>query len=471
MSGTIQRLFYTIEENGEIENLNLKVYMNNNLATNGSILFGTNNGKINNLIFNLEESKRNLNRNIFLFGQWNNGVIDNFILKLSSKLYGTNINCVQENKGTIKNGYLYGETIEILKDVSNTNNSALVNSNSGEIANIYSLININAEEIKSGDYFTKLVCINNGAGYINNVYTVGLGTGYQIEKNANSGNGGGRVSNSYYMNDEIFKGTVDLKTTEKVLYDTNFQNNVLNSENKFEVEELINQKYYPQLKMPECMPRQDYINLPEVEDADLPDVVSTTVLEQENKRALIQMNVYNPSGETITNVQIENITANIVSQEYSEGQSTVIIELVNPIICVSSYSIMSITTKGAYNLPYTRDFEDGERYVNIELYNEIWNIDDWKAMRNSPNQNYKLMANLDFKNEQANTYNAINLQGILDGNSHEITNINIPSNVVVPIFSNVSKNAKVCNLYIKNYYISSNYSYLSVFGVSKNTTF
>ena len=471
LSGTIQRLFYTIEENGEIENLNLKVYMNNNLATNGSILFGTNNGKINNLIFNLEESKRNLNRNIFLFGQWNNGVIDNFILKLSSKLYGTNINCVQENKGTIKNGYLYGETIEILKDVSNTNNSALVNSNSGEIANIYSLININAEEIKSGDYFTKLVCINNGAGYINNVYTVGLGTGYQIEKNANSGNGGGRVSNSYYMNDEIFKGTVDLKTTEKVLYDTNFQNNVLNSENKFEVEELINQKYYPQLKMPECMPRQDYINLPEVEDADLPDVVSTTVLEQENKRALIQMNVYNPSGETITNVQIENITANIVSQEYSEGQSTVIIELVNPIICVSSYSIMSITTKGAYNLPYTRDFEDGERYVNIELYNEIWNIDDWKAMRNSPNQNYKLMANLDFKNEQANTYNAINLQGILDGNSHEITNINIPSNVVVPIFSNVSKNAKVCNLYIKNYYISSNYSYLSVFGVSKNTTF
>ena len=65
LSGTIQRLFYTIEENGEIENLNLKVYMNNNLATNGSILFGTNNGKINNLIFNLEESKRNLNRNIF----------------------------------------------------------------------------------------------------------------------------------------------------------------------------------------------------------------------------------------------------------------------------------------------------------------------------------------------------------------------------------------------------------------------
>ena len=118
-------------------------------------------------------------------------------------------------------------------------------------------------------------------------------------------------------------------------------------------------------------------------------MVSTTVLEQENKSALVQMNVYNPSGETITNVKIENITTNIVSQEYSEGQSSVIIELVNPIICVSTYSIMSITTKGAYNLPYTRDFEDGERYINIDLYNEIWNIDDWKTMRSLPNQNYK----------------------------------------------------------------------------------
>ena len=470
LSGGIQPLFYYIEENAEIKNLNLKVYMNNDLATNGSILFVTNRGKINNLMFSLEESTRNLNRNMYLFGQNNYGMIDNFVFRLVSKLYGTAINCVNLNTGQLKNGYLYGETIEILKYASNTNNTVLVNSNSGEIANIYSLININAEEIKSGDYFTKLVCVNNGAGNINNVYTVGLGTGYQIEKNANSGNGGGRVSNSYYMNDEIFKGTADLKTTEKVLYDANFQNNVLNSENKFEVEELINQKYYPQLKLPECMPRQDYISLPEVEDADLPDVVSTTILERENKSALVQMNVYNPSGETITNVQIENITANIVSQEYSEGQSSVIIELVNPIICVSTYSIMSITTKGAYNLPYTRDFEDGERYINIDLYNEIWSIDDWKTMRSLPNQNYKLMANLDFKNEQASTFNSIRLQGILDGNNYEIININI-SNATVPLFESVGQNAKICNLYIKNYYISSKYYYLSVFGASRKATF
>ena len=471
LSGAIQPLFYIIEENAEINNLNLKVYMNNDLATNSSIFFFTNRGKINNLMFELESSTKNLNRDLYLFGANNYGLIDNFILKLSSKLYGVNITCIANNMGEVKNGYLYGETIEIMKYASNTYNSVLASSNCGEIANIYSLININAEEIKSGDYFSKLVRNNWGAGNITNVYTVGLGTGYQIEINANSGNGGGRVSNSYYINDEIFKGTADSKTTEKVLYDTNFQNNVLNSENKFEVDELINQKYYPQLKMPECMPRQDYISLPEVEDADLPDVVSTTVLEQENKSALVQMNVYNPSGETITNVKIENITTNIVSQEYSEGQSSVIIELVNPIICVSTYSIMSITTKGAYNLPYTRDFEDGERYINIDLYNEIWNIDDWKTMRSLPNQNYKLMANLDFKNEQASTFNSIRLQGILDGNNYEIININIPSNVVVPLFESVGQNAKICNLYIKNYYISSNYYYLSVFGASRKATF
>ena len=470
LEGGMQPLFYIIEENAEIENLNLKVYMNNDLATNGTIIFSTNKGKINNLIFNLEESKRNLNRNIFLFGQWNNGVIDNFILKLSSKLYGTNINCVQENKGIIKNGYLYGETIEILKDSENSSNSALVKLNYGEISNIYSLININAEEIKSGDSFSNLVCTNALSGNIKNIYTVGLGTGYKIEQNVNSGSVLGSVSNSYYMNDEIFKGTADLKTTKKVLYDTNFQNNLLNSENRFEVDELIDKKYYPQLKMPECMPRQDYISLPEVENVDLPDVVSATVLEQENKRALIQMNVYNPSGETITNVDIENITANIISQEYSEGQSSVIIELTNPIICVSTYSINSITTKGAYNLPYTRDFESGERYINVDLYNEIWNIDGWKVMKRFPNQNYKLMEDLDFKNGLDVSCIGIPLAGILDGNNYTIQNIHI-DNKSTPLFSSVRSGGKICNLNIKDYYINSSIYNLAVFGDVGNATF
>ena len=54
------------------------------------------------------------------------------------------------------------------------------------------------------------------------------------------------------------------------------------------------------------------------------------------------------------------------------------------------------------------------------FYNEIWNIDDWKAFKKVGNQNYKLMADLDFKNEVANTYAGISLNGIFDGNNHTL---------------------------------------------------
>ena len=37
-----------------------------------------------------------------------------------------------------------------------------------------------------------------------------------------------------------------------------FKTNVLNSDNQFEVDSLITSGYYPQLKLNDCMPRQDY---------------------------------------------------------------------------------------------------------------------------------------------------------------------------------------------------------------------
>ena len=473
LPGGITPLFYIIESNGIIQNLNVKVYMNNELATNGNIIFYTNKGVIKNLMFTLEESKKAANRDLYLLGTNNQktAVIENFVIKLNSNLYGANVSSVAYNSGKISNGYLYGESIEAQKYHANSINATLVKQNTGDISNIYSLIDINAEEIKANDYFAKLVYDNTSSGHIENVYTVGLGTGYKLAQGPNVTYGSGNVSNSYYMNDLIFTGVLDTKTTKKVLYNKEFQNRVLNNDGQFEVDELVSLNYYPQLKLPECMPRQEYISLPEVEDADLPDIVDTAVLEKENKRALIQMNVYNPAGETITNVQIKNVTTRIVSQEYLKGQSTVILELTDPVTCVSKYPIISMTTKGAYNLPYVREFEEGERYVNVDFYNEIWNIDDWKAFKKVGNQNYKLMADLDFKNEVANTYAGISLNGIFDGNNHTLQNINITPSYGVPLFFNIVKDSKVCNLYIKNYTINSNYYYLSVFGGTRNTTF
>ena len=330
-------------------------------------------------------------------GNYNYGNISNFIINYKSTLYGTNLNAISYNYSTIENGYIYGNNIYVNPSNGATYNSPFLRSNYGTIKNIYSLVGTDASEIRTNDN-TGLLVVDNNGGNIENIYTVGIGSTYQIEKNPNSYNGNGRISNSYYINDKEFKGTADKKITEKLLYDSDFQNNVLNSDNQFEVDSLITSGYYPQLKLNDCMPRQDYNLLPEITEKDLPDVLSTEIIEQENKKARVKVNIYNPAGETIQKIIVKNLTSQIVSQNYSSGRSEVILELTNPIQCVSEYPILSLTTKGAYNIEYTREYEEGERNIGLELYNEIYTIDDWYQMKKTPNQNYRLMNDLDFKN-------------------------------------------------------------------------
>ena len=78
--------------------------------------------------------------------------------------------------------------------------------------------------------------------------------------------------------------------------------------------------------MPDVMPRQEYIELPEVEDADLPDILSTKILEQGTNTVKVEFSVNNPSAAQIDSIEIENITVNILSQEYKDGKSTVVAE-------------------------------------------------------------------------------------------------------------------------------------------------
>ena len=455
LSSGIQPLFYIIGENAQLINMNIEIYMNNELPTNGSIIFFNNKGNIINLRIEIKECTEKNNSNINIVGSQNYGNISNFIIKLSDNLYGYNIQSITSNYGQVKNGYLYGKNIHIVANSSGvTSNSALINANYGIVRNIYSLINIDAEEIKSAnDTFSKLIQTNE-YGITENIYTVGIGTGYQLEKNANTGRGGGRINNSYYINNQTFLGTGDIKTTEKSLYDTDFQEQILNSEEMFIIDEMIDENYYPQLILPECMPRQDFLQLPEIEDSDLPDIVSSKVLKKYNQKAEVEINIYNPSGEIIQEIIVNNLTTKILSQTYKNKHSTVIIELTNPIMFVSSYSITTLTTKGAYNLPYSRKYNEGERKINVDLYKEIYSIEDWKEIKKSTKENYKLMSNLDFKNENASTYTNIDFFGILDGNNYTIRNIII--NNGNPLFTIVRPDATICNLTICNYYIDGN---------------
>ena len=105
--------------------------------------------------------------------------------------------------------------------------------------------------------------------------------------------------------------------------------------------------------MSDVMPKQEYIKLPEVQDKDLPDILSTDLLEQGTDKVKIKIIVNNPSADQVTDIKIKDINTKILEQKYDNGKSEVIVELYNPIRYISSYSLQSITTKGAFNMPYT----------------------------------------------------------------------------------------------------------------------
>ena len=283
---------------------------------------------------------------------------------------------------------------------------------------------------------------------LENVYSVGTGdmTGTLRGPNVNGTNS--KTKNSYYFSDIIFNTSDDMKTTPLALHDSAFQNQVLNEDNAFDVDELVEQGYYPHIKWPDCMPIQDYVSLPEVEDADLPDLLSTTVIEQGTESAKVKFVINNPNAETITNIVIQNLNCTIESQDYKDGKSEVIATLDNPVICTSKYSLEKITTKGAFNTEYSRTYAQNERIVPIELYREIHTIDDWKGIQKSLTENYILMEDLDFKNEGNSIYISGTYAGKFNGNNHTIRNIFITHSNAALLWS---LSGTLCNLNIENY--------------------
>ena len=450
-----EAIFQKIGEKGKIENLVLKVYFSSELGTFGQSLFVNNYGTISNLIVSVEEGSKEKNSFIHILGDTNYGTIENFIINYKEPIKSWNISAVVTNYGTINNGYIYGEDIEIY----NTNpNAILLYNNFGKVSEIFILMNAYMEIENKNANYSKVVYSNNGS--VENVYTVGIGNIYNINGTPNvQNNYYSSVINSYYISDIIFKGKDDKKITNKALWDINFQNNILNSTNMWEVDELVNLGYYPWLRLSKCMPRQDYIELPEMTDADLPEILFTETLEKTNQTAKVKISVYNPSGEEITNIRVKNLECTIESQEYSNGKSEIIVNLSNPLECVSTYSVLSFTTKGAFDLEYIKEYNEGEIVINVDLYNEIYSVEEWYEIRKKNNENYKLMSNLDFKNADPKQYAGIYFYGILDGRGHTIQNIYIPSTIKCSLFQNVSSNTKILNLNIKNYNLERETSY------------
>ena len=454
-SSTVISLINTIDESGTIENFVLEIYLDNEIEIsdyNG--LFGSNYGTVKNFKVVLKEGTNKPNIAIKLLGSQNYGTIEDFILEAKESLYGARSLTlgVTTNYGTIKNGYLYGENIKAIYGAVGQNRDTAglcINNSNGSIYNVYGIINVDtAGEIVSNNVGNLISYGSNGEA--KDLYSVGYGENIYKTNGPTIYSGNNKTENIYYFADAIFNNTYNRKTTPLALWDTTFQNQILNSDNAFNIDELINQGYYPQLNWPDCMPTQEYIELPEVEDKDLPDILSMEILESIKDTAKVKFSVNNPSAETITKIEIENLQCTIDSQEYNDGKSEVIATLNNPVICVSQYSVMSISTKGAYNQEYTRDFEENERLIDVDFYREINTTDDWKNINKSPTENYILMQDLDFKNNPNDSYISLNCTGIIDGNNYVLKNINIMQTGIIVNSTNEIKNITFENITITN---------------------
>ena len=460
-TSTLSRTIEYIGESGLIKNIEFKIYLNNQVEiTTFEGFFYVNYGKIENVMVSLEECSRNNNVTIDLFGKTNYGEISNFIVNYKTPLYvmaGAR-GFIFQNYGTVKNGYVYGAGIEQISargDKSNLSFAHICNINfsSGIIENIYTVANIKIVA-NSTDYknIGNIVVENNENSTVKNVYSVDIDDSItDLTHGPNVYITNNKTENLYYFDDKIFNNSNELKSTKLALKDVEFQNQILNSDGAFNIQETIEKGYYPHLNMPKCMPTQEYIELPEVEDADLADILSTEVLEQGSNTVRVKFVVNNPSAETITNIKIKDLNCEIESQEYKGGKSEVIAILNNPITCKSSYSVLSITTKGAFNLAYTRKFEENERIIKVELFREIRTVDDWIAINKSPTENYMLMEDIDFINQSDNVRIGTEFQGVLEGNNHTINNVNVNNYLIY----NATK-ADIRNIIIKNVNINMN---------------
>ena len=453
-AATTLRLFYAIGNTGKIKNLvyNVSLADEDLRAYQKGFLFLYNYGTIENIHINLVKGNNCKNNYLYLLGWFNNGIINNFVINYQDTLTvvyrgGT----LAESTGIIRNGYIFGKDMEM--NWASTNSlygSPLlyVNQSSGIVENIYNLTSVKyLEEGNSTDTVANFVINNRGT--VNNVYSVNINEISNVKRGPNVYSNSGSVSNSYYMYDNTFSNSTDTKTSKVALYDNNFQNQILNSENKFIINNLLENNYFPQLDMPECMPAQQYINLPVIQDEDLADLISFKEIEKTNDTAIIEANVYNPAGEEIKEIQIANLNVEIIDQQYSNKYSTVTLRASVNSQYLSSYEVMSLTVKGAFSNEYKREYENNERVLNIEFFREINNIDDWKNINRYPRENYNLMTDLDFKNSGTDIAITQPFYGKLEGNNKTIKNINFND------FNYVINNlyGEVSNLIIENFNI------------------
>jgi len=478
-SNNYVRRIYRIEKSAVLKNLVLDVYLNNQEINNNMYGFVENNyGTFENLMIIIHDTHNSQMPQITFSPLVNNnnisGKIRNFVVKLDGDvhLYNDSTLMTRYNYGTIENGYIYGGNVIVDFDLvsgTTTRIISLIQRYGGVksvINRVYTLPNIIFPNNNSYD-ISGLFAYET-YGKITNSYAYG-------DVNYNYPNYGpivrhvqstAKLANTFYMNNNIYTHSKQNKASIISLIDKDFQHSILGD--SFNIDELLDMGYFPHVKYSSTkMPAQEYVPLPEISSDEYADIISMTVKEQSNNEALINVSVNNMLGEEITSIQIADLETEIVSQTFSEGKSHVILRVFNPSIFVSKYQVKSISSTSSNGYVSTRKYGNGEKYLYVDLYNEIYNVSDFVKMNKGLNQNYAIMADIDF--EGYSNFYINNFSGKLEGNNHTLKNIDITTKGKNGLFNNM--NGIMQNLNFENIYINKlSSSYLGIVGYSNQNS-
>ena len=464
------RVFDRIEQTGLLKNVVLDVHYDHTFRKTYAQSFVTYNyGTIENININIYnemlEAYENHSIAPLTYVNQKTGRIRNFVVNITNELslnyYSSTL--VRTNYGLIEDGYVHGSNVILKEDGTNNGHVGLIQAYGGARSTVQRVYTLPSIKNKEGSKIVSGLIAYESYGKVNKSYVVGEAN-YAILANGPAVGyvqATAELDKVYYLSQSTYTNQFHEKINETALNDLYFQQDTLGE--GFNVTEMIKLGYYPQVEFSSNkMPSQPYIDLPMVLEENLVDIVSMEILEQTYKDGIVEFNISNPGGESITKIGIADVKSEILEQTYADGTSTVKVKLSEPAVYVSKYPIRSISSVNFLGYSSTRSYSTNEKYASITFYREIHNLEDWQQINKGLNQNYALMEDLDFAG-----YNDIfinNFSGKFEGNNHTIKNIKISKNGVSGLFNQM--NGQMSNVFFENLNKDSNSTYAGIVGYS-----
>lgn len=443
-SNAVPTFLKKLEKGGIIKNLNFNLRANETSFERGIVQY--NYGTISNLYLNTVASNKSK------YSAWvraqisaeNEGVIDTFVVDVKNDniLSGEqDVSMVSvKNGGIIRNGYLSPFLFDVSPGGYTGNRRkngaiAVENKLGGLIENIYSLATLSGNGVFPNTKDTAiLVGYNNGT--LRNMYTTQAPKNYTPETGPAVGSNYGKVSDIYYIDTKLRNNTSNERIGLNQLHSVSFQNRVLNSENKFDVDRFVYNGYYPQIEfensnMPqqalraiESMPKSD-----KVEYIDYKVKTPPTNPTAFDYHAIVSLTIRNPYQYKITDVSFNNLDAKVLGQtdDLKNSESTVEVRVNVPKDgeFVNDHILRSITYEDASGNSKVVDYpENSSRYtIQLVFYKQVRSIDEWMRINDNPTWNYFIVNDLDFSNTLNLGVLDSEIRGSIEGNNRAISNI------------------------------------------------